>query len=92
MVAWWAGQDNPTATIALNTDIVASQMSPGMLTALMAARQADTISERTFLEALVSGEIIQGRTWEEEQELIAMTRLPELPVPAMEEDEEDEAA
>jgi len=92
VVAWWAGQDNPTATIALNTDIVASQMSPGMLTALMAARQADTISERTFLEALVSGEIIQGRTWEEEQELIAMTRLPELPVPAMEEDEEDEAA
>jgi len=72
-MAWWGGQDTPEAGIQLNTDIVAAQMSPTMITALLGALQANHISERTFLEALVTGEVVQGRTWEEEQELIALT-------------------
>lgn len=78
-LTWWAGADDPEVSVQLNTDIISAQMSPTMLAALVAARQSGEISQRTFLEALVAGEVVVGRTWEEEQALIALTSLLDPP-------------
>lgn len=67
--AWWNGASDEAVeavSITLNQDFVDARMAPTELAALVQARQAGEISRRTFLENLERGELLEGRTIEEE--------------------------
>lgn len=67
LMALWSNQPQD-ASIKLNTDYLPTGLSSLELTALTAALQSGSISEQTYFDNLVRGEIIQGTTFEQEQE------------------------
>lgn len=77
--AWWNGSvervDDPSISVVLNSDLLASTMDPQTLTALTSALLQHTISYETYWYNLQQGEIARPLvTAEEEQELIDLRR------------------
>jgi Domain of unknown function (DUF4055) len=67
--AWWRGESDQQlkdTEILLNDEFADPRLSAQDITALVGAYQAGTISLRTFVENAVRGEILEGRTVEEE--------------------------
>jgi len=62
--------------VGLNKDFVSAKLSSQEITALLAAVQAEEMSQETFIWNLQQGEVLQpGRTVEEEQEAIAEDKI-----------------
>lgn len=85
--AWWGGftedVDDTAITISLNKDIVASDMPPQMLLALMQALLNGTISQQTFFYNLQQGELtMPGMSFEDEQALIELQQEQQPLAPA----------
>ena len=77
--SWRALGDKAVKDIAveLNTDYSSVEMSPQMLQALLLSLQSGRISYDTFIYNLSRGELLpEGRTMEEEIELINATPIP----------------
>lgn len=72
----WIGQNVTPATITLNTDFMATGMTPQKLTALIQSWQSGGISKQTLFYNLQKGEIIDAmRTFEDEENDIE-TEIP----------------
>lgn len=74
LLSWaaeWMGLPIDDISVELNKDYTNIEMSPQMLTALMAALQGGNISKNTWIYNLQRGELLpDGRTIEEELDLI----------------------
>lgn len=65
----WLGKDSTDVTCQLNMDFIPEDIDPQLLTALIAALQANEISRAEFFQQLQRGEIISGdKTFEEHEE------------------------
>lgn len=65
--AWWGGMDNfdSEKAFSMSRDFISQKLTPQEVTALVAAVQAGKISNQTFIECLVKGEIIATDAEEE---------------------------
>lgn len=75
---WFAAWEGATGNVVyqLNRDFLPMTMTPGEISALMAAWQGGGISQETLFENLKQGEVIRDdKTFEEEQDLIANGQL-----------------
>lgn len=70
-MAWWRNVEAPVVSVSLTSALIELQLTTEDLRTLFAALQAGRISEQTWLEALVRKQLVKGRTWEDEQALVA---------------------
>jgi len=75
-IGFWEGVAADQCAVGLNKDFVSAKLSSQEITALLAAVQAEEMSQETFIWNLQQGEVLQpGRTVEEEQEAIAEDKI-----------------
>ncbi|MEZ5781167.1 MAG: DUF4055 domain-containing protein [Rhizobiaceae bacterium] len=71
MMAAWENVDGVKISVKLNTDFVAVPMQPQQITALLQAVMTGNLSQQSFYDALIRGEVVTGaRDYEAEKALI----------------------
>lgn len=87
-IALWLGEDDSNARVTLNTDFGIAGLDAPTITSLMGAVQAGLLSYDSWFYNLTRGEMIpEGRSKEEEVDLIENEGIPKGPLDEIREDE-----